>query len=69
VYVATLIKTAQQSGNNSGKVAFNPSIFSEVFRRLKQSFSNCGPWPHLGSRNVILGRENIGLTNQTYKFL
>jgi len=35
VYIAALIKIAQQSGNVSGKVAFNPSIFSLVFRRLK----------------------------------
>ena len=34
VYIAALIKTAQRSGNSSGKVAFNPSIFSQVFRRL-----------------------------------
>jgi len=34
VYGST-IHTAQQSGNSSGKVAFNPSIFSQVFRRLK----------------------------------
>jgi len=27
VYIATLSKTAQQSGNSSGKFAFNPSIF------------------------------------------
>jgi len=27
VYIAAPIKTAQQSGNTSGKVAFNPSIF------------------------------------------
>jgi len=35
VYIAELIKTAQQSGNSSGKVVLNPSIFSQVFRRLK----------------------------------
>jgi len=27
VYIAAPIKTPQQSGNTSGKVAFNPSIF------------------------------------------
>jgi len=31
---ATLAKTAQQSGNSTGKVAFHHSIFSKVFRRL-----------------------------------
>jgi len=35
VYIAALIKTPQQSGNSSGKVAFNPSIFSQVYRCLK----------------------------------
>jgi len=34
-YIAALIKTAQQSDNTSGKVAFILSIFSQVFRRLK----------------------------------
>jgi len=32
VYIAAaLIKTAQQNGNSSGKVAFNPSIFPRCF--------------------------------------
>jgi len=31
VYIAALIKTAQQSGNTSGKVASNPSIFPRCF--------------------------------------
>jgi len=35
VYTAALIKTALQSGNSSEKVAFNPSIFSQVCCRLK----------------------------------
>jgi len=35
VHIAALIKTAQQSGKSSGKFAFNPSIFSVVFRHLK----------------------------------
>ena len=34
MYIAALIKTAQQSGNSLGKVDFNPPIFSHVFRRL-----------------------------------
>jgi len=35
VHIAALIKTAQQSGNTSGKVSFNLQLFSQVFRRLK----------------------------------
>jgi len=31
VHIAALLKTAQQSGNISGKVAFNPSIFHRYF--------------------------------------
>jgi len=35
VFIAALLETAQQSGNSSGKAAFNSPIFSQVFRRLK----------------------------------
>jgi len=35
VYIAALIITAQQSGNTSGKIALNPQLFYQVFRRLK----------------------------------
>jgi len=32
---AALAKTAQQSGNSTGKIAFHHSTFSKVFRRLQ----------------------------------
>ena len=35
VYIAALTKTAQQSGNSSGKVAFNPSVFFPGVSSLK----------------------------------
>jgi len=31
---AALAKTAEESGNSTGKVAFHHSIFAKVFRRL-----------------------------------
>jgi len=35
MYIAALIKTERQSDNPSRKVAFNPQLFSQVFRRLE----------------------------------
>jgi len=34
VNIAAIIKTAHQSGNSPGKVAFNPSVYPQVFRRF-----------------------------------
>jgi len=36
VYIAVLIKTAQQNGSPSGKIIFKPSIFSQVYRHYMQ---------------------------------
>ena len=36
---------------------------------LNQGFSNYGSRPHLGSQNVILGREKVGLRMQIHRFL